>query len=556
MDLQRRVFAAAALALLVLGGKAGAADGPSGMTASTAASTVYYVRYAVSDEAGDDERVHYSYQRAALQPAPRAARQLLLTPLWAQQTDAAGKASYLLDLDPGNPEDAQQIQVLAAGFSSVLPAAGEPEPLQAVDPAAWSALSRRSAPAAQDLLAAQQAPGLRPVTLPAAVAVGDRLQGWQRIAPYRSAKVTLQVIQVTPDAVLMGMHIDDAGAQGEGRVVVRRADGMPIELRMELRFAAIGKRPASTHRVHLADVRHDLMLHMADDLQGYLGYVEQTEQTLRQPPFSRPSSDAAVYARPAVPRGALQPYMVGADELPALQPFMGALWVPSETGNGQWLAIGARADVGARRPPGQARNEQFLISRLHAVDLLDGNGAPIAALAPQRVARTLFFPEKYSAAQNEMVFPFHLPLKAPRQVLQQIAAVRMRVDAEVYQAHATENLKADGRSTINAAATVQHPSPYRATLLQGRQGWKEKTGIYSVAVALDEDGNELPSQQLSIAPYQRVAATRLAEVPLAWENSTLPMRTEIATQRPIASVELRHYRWTSVPQTWVFPMYP
>jgi len=45
-----------------------------------------------------------------------------------------------------------------------------------------------------------------------------------------------------------------------------------------------------------------------------------------------------------------------------------------------------------------------------------------------------------------------------------------------------------------------------------------------------------------------VAAQGEAEpaLPLEWEYRELPYRTEIAAAAPIASVQLRHYRWYTV----------
>ena len=40
------------------------------------------------------------------------------------------------------------------------------------------------------------------------------------------------------EAVLMELSVAGPGAQGDGRLVVARGDGMPIELRMEVRYAA------------------------------------------------------------------------------------------------------------------------------------------------------------------------------------------------------------------------------------------------------------------------------------------------------------------------------
>lgn len=549
MELPVRFHTVVAMALLLVAGVA-AAEEPGNDGAS-----VYYVRHAISSDvdAGDEVSVS-GYYRATLQPSLRGAPQVLLAPLWVQRVDAAGASHYLLDLEPG--KDDKLLDVLENGFVAQVTQEGESGPLRAVDQKAWSTLAKRAPLDAEALLASYQAPGLRPVVLPPSVTVGDSISGWQRLEPYAGVKATLRVLEVTRTAVLMNMIIDGSGAQGEGRLVVRRSDGMPIELRMEIHRAATRTAPASLHRVHLADTRHDLMLHMADELESYVGYVEQTNHQLQQPPFSSPSPEASAYTHRSAALGALEPYMVGAATLPALEPYMGSLWIPAERGNGRWLAIGARAAAGAHPAARNVQYEPVLMSRLHGVELLDARSAPIAGLEAQTVTPTLFFPEKYSAAQNQLSFPFHLPLGAPRTLLDQVEAVRMSVDAEFYAFETSEILTAGEHSTLNPDATVLRPSTHRATLVQDRQTWKQKNGLYSVLVPLDEDGNEMPSEQLSVAPLKPAQPTRLAEVPLAWENSMIPIRTEIATGRPIARLQVRHYRWSSVPRTWIFPMYP
>ena len=551
MDFPRRLYAVTVAVMAMITGAASAATVDSG----PAAPSVYYVRHTVSSgpDAGDEQTLS-SYYEAMLQPAARGGAQLLLTPIWSQQVDAAGHSSYLMDLDSNDATEAAQLAVLGEGFSAEVSRSGETGALRATNQSAWSALSRKSSDTAKALLLRNQAPGLRPVRLPASVAVGDVVAGTQRIAPHGSVEMKLRVIEVTADAVLMELSVAGPGAQGDGRLVVARGDGMPIELRMEVRYAAGKGLPASVHRVHLADTGHDPMLQMSDDVESYVSYAEQVNQTLQRPPFSGVAPDPSAYTHRAAAVGQLEDYMVGAASLPTLMPYLGSFWIPAESGTGRWLAIGARSSLERDPSAGQREHERILMSRLHGVAMLDADGAEIAELQTKRVTPTLFFPEKYSATQNEVSFPFHLPLGAPREVLGRIEAVRMSVDAEVYAFETTEILQPGERSALNPDITLLQPAPHRATLLQGRQSWKAKTGLYSVVVPLDEEGNVLPSEQMTIAPLKPAQPTQLAQVPLAWENARLPMRTEIATARPIAKLQVRHYRWSSVPTTWTFPM--
>lgn len=551
MDFSRCLYAVAAAAMAMIACAASAAT----VEPAHGAPAVYYVRHTVSSgpDAGDEQSLS-SYYEATLQPSARAGTQLLLAPIWSQQVDAAGHSSYLMDLDPNDATEAAQLAVLGEGFSAEISRSGETGALRATNQSAWTALSKKTPDAANALLLRNQAPGLRPVRLPASVAVGDVVAGTQRIEPHGSIETTLRVIEVTPEAVLMELSVAGSGAQGDGRLVVARGDGMPIELRMEVRYAASKGLPASVHRVHLADTGHDPMLQMSDDVESYVSYAEQVNQTLQRPPFSGVAPGPSAYTHRAAVLGELEDYMVGAASLPTLMPYMGSFWIPAEGGTGRWLAIGARSSLERDPTAGQGQHERILMSRLHDVAMLDADGVEIAGLPTKRVTPTLFFPEKYSATQNEVSFPFHLPLGAPRDVLGRIEAVRMSVDAEVYAFETTEILQPGERSKLNPDITLQRPAAHRATLLQGRQSWKAKTGLYSVVVPLDEEGNVLPSEQMTIAPLKPAQPTRLVQVPLAWENGSLPMRTEIATARPIAKLQVRHYRWSSVPTTWTFPM--
>lgn len=549
MDLAAGVRRVVVVALLAIAGGGSASE-----TAHDQPS-VYYVRHDIlRGDAGDDEALRVGYYRAVLQPAANGGTQVRLAPLSAQTLDGAGEATYLLDLDPEDADDRARLDVLASGFVVEMTGRGEPEPLRAADPGAWSTFAEKSPVAAEMLRLGYQAPGLRPMQLPASVATGDRMIRWQRIEPFGRIKTDLQIIDVTPDAVLMQMVLAAPGAEGEGRVVVRRSNGMPIELRMEVRVAAAKDQPATRHRVHLADMDADPMMYMADELESYVSYVEQINQQLGQPPFSAPSPSPSAYSRRLAAPGELESFMVGADALAGTAPITGAFWNPSANGNSRWLAIGARVLGSVRPPDGAGQPEPMLMARLQRVELLDADGVPIPGLQTQQVKRVLYLTEKYSVAQNELEFPFHVSLGTRRELLGRIEAVRMSVDAEVYAFESTETLKLGEPSRLNPAITLQMPSATRVTVLHDRQSWKMQTGLYSVVVPLDAQGNVLPAEELTVASLKAAAPTRLADLPLAWENGRMPMRTEIATPRPIARLQVRHYRWKPVAKIWTFPM--
>lgn len=552
MELRRLRYLLATLAMLVSAGISTA----QATTSRTPTESVYYLTHSSSDPLNAEEQVErVAFYHASVLPVSRGGgREVIVRPLWVKHMDAAGQSRLMMDLDPADPDDTASVKILTRGFSTTVPSGGPPPPLRALDQTAWKQLERSSAAAARTLVATYQAPGIHPLPVTPSIKAGDVLTGWQRIEPYSSVETKMKVVEVTPDAVLMEVAIEDAAAQGEGRMVVQRTDGMPIELRLEIRYRPTKAQPASVHRLHLADIEHDPMLAMTDDPQEYTSYVEQIEGTLGRPPFSAPSDDAAAYTHRPVVLGELEDYMVGADVLPGLESFMGAFWIPSDEGRRR-LTLGARLIVPAR--PGRteaSRQEAVLMSRLRGVQLLDESGSPVHGLDAVPVTRTLFVADRYSVGQDEAGFPFHLPLDTPDDALDRIAAVRMDVDAEVYDYESVETLAIGQQSAINNDLQVRVVSPQRVTVLHGRQSWKEKTGVYSVVEALDAQGNVLPSERVLVAPLAPASPTRLVEVPLAWENGRIPLCTEIASSRPITGLQIRHYRWRSVPRSWTFPV--
>lgn len=103
MDFPRWLCVLTVAVTALITGAASAATAGS----NPAAPSVYYVRQTVSSgpDAGDEQTLS-SYYEATLQAASRAGTQLLLAPIWSHQVDAAGHASYLMDLDPNDATEA------------------------------------------------------------------------------------------------------------------------------------------------------------------------------------------------------------------------------------------------------------------------------------------------------------------------------------------------------------------------------------------------------------------------------------------------------------------
>lgn len=518
---------------------------------------VYFVRHSVrGPDLLDPSVSQIGYYGVTSRGSKGDTRAVTLRPLWSRESAGAAGLLNITAMDPAQPDEKLLLDALNGGFLATVPAKGEPGALQPVDAAKWAAFKAHDAQAAAYQLTHRQVPGLRPMALPSTVEVGDQLTERLRLEQLGTFEVRLQVLQVTPDDVLLSMAFDDAGVRGDGRKVVRRADGMPIEMRMHLEHDAVGDAPAAIHEVHAADMAYDLQLDMAYDVEMYRSYLDQVRQTLREPPYGALSDEPGHYVLSTIAPGELDAHMVGADMLAGYEKQMVFGRVAVEGQRGPTLALGAPGRLSKTVHDDPMQAGPLLIARLDAVELLDGKGAVMKDVIANPVLDTLFFTEAYRISDDELQFPFHLPLGTPREVGDRIGTVRMQVRAEVYTWDSVEVIDLGSQSARNPNARITSSAPHRVTMLQDREVLKSDAGVVTTLVALDADGKEIPAAQMTMVPLKDSAPTTRWELPLGWEHRDVPMHTELAASRPIAKLQLRHYRWHLEPRQWDFRKIP
>lgn len=529
----------AALLCAILPGIANAAGPEPGL---------YYIRHAVHNaDAPDVDIGSVGFHHATLSKEEAGGRRVHIKPLWIRAADGLERDAGSAALDPQVPLDAEIIAVMHAGFLSAIAPSGEPGPLQSADSQAFGRLKRRDGSIAERQLQMSQAAGLRPMPLPSGLRAGQHLRVPMRLEPYGPLVAEAQVLEVSPEDVLLTLKVAGKALRGTGRAAVRLSDGMPIELRMRLESDARASIPASRHDVHLADMRHAPHLEMAQDLAMYQDYVAQIQQTLMSAPFGGSQSDPAMYSLTDIPVGALQPHMVASEALPDLERNMGFAWVPAAGRGAAALAIGARARL-SRGPA----DEAVLVARVGPVQALDATGEVLADIVAQSILPQLYLGDRFTASEHEPGFPFRLPVGLAQPARERIHTLRMPVMAEVYSWHSEETVSVHQPSSVNAGVELELSAPTRLSVVHARSPQRASVGLWTVAVPLDADGKEIPARQLSILPITIKGVETLDELPLAWESRNVPYRVEIAAQAPIHQLQLRHYLWTLEPRMWAF----
>lgn len=525
-------------------------DPSTSQAASPPPEALYFVRHSVTRELTQDVPLnHVGLYQVALLEEPKAGRSVRIRPLWIRHADAPASDIDTSALDPDKPQDRPAIAVLRAGFASKIAPSGAAGELQAIDAQASAALKKLGGDRATQQALLAQAPGVRPFVLPEHLESSQQLPAAMRIEPYGAFVAQAQVLELTSEAAVLSLRVDEKHIKGSGRAVVRLRDGMPIELRMQLEHAATRAVPASSHHVHVADMAYDPRLDMAEDLAMYQDYVGQIEQTLAGIPFNGTLDEAGLYSLTPTASGQLQPYMVGSEVLPGLEPNMGFGWVPLAQTGRTGLALGARLS-------GVNTEEAMLVARTGPVIALDADGERLDDVPLQTVTPQMYLGSHFTASEEQLNFPFRLPLGTSPSVRDRIHTFRMPVMAEVYNWHSVETIAAGAQSAVNAGLEVELGSPTRVTVRHPRGPQRQSVGLWTVVVPLDAEGKEIPSQQVVVLPIPLKQVTELAEVPLAWESREVPYRTEIAAEKPISQLQLRHYQWVLEPRIWDFRRLP
>lgn len=521
--------------------------------ASAPPQEIYLVRQSLTVDGLQVMPERSSFSAVTVTPGADGSQTVRQRTLWFGPA-GAGSGSGSLALSPDDPQEQQVLAVIGSGFEMTVDAQGVARGVRAVDAPAFAALQARHPELADGMAPREQVAGLRPLRLPEGLAVGQEIVREEPSAQWGTLTSRLRVRALTDDVAVMDVGLEGMGVRGQGRQAVRRRDGMPVELRLELQTEARGGRPAATLRLNVTHLGDGPDLTQTSDADTYRQIRDDTLQALANPPFSAPSDDPGAYRPVRDKEGELADWMLPASALDKLEEQLLFAARPNANGHRPWLAIGGQFGV---PPPGTTDDgvmPPMVVAHLRSVALLDAQGAALPGVAPVLTLRKLVAADRYRVNENEVMFPFRLPLQATAAQLRPLDAVRMAVDVEVYEWAEAERVAAGAQSQRNPDARIVWTAPQRLSIDQARPPATVREGLWTLAVPLDAQGREVPSASMLAPRYIDDPGARdpQAPLPLAREVGAMPLRIDIAAAQPIAAVQLRHYRWKQVPRTWTF----
>lgn len=472
--------------------------------------------------------------------------------LWSAPT-GSGVGRSTLALEPDTPDAQALLEVMAAGIDMHLDDQGRVTEVRSLAPQAWQALTARQPYLAELLTSSEQALGLRPRRLPAALTVGQHLVQHDATQGLGAIVWRMQVRAVTADAVVLDTTVEGDTLRGSGRQALRRADGMPLEARFEFHVAA-GKNgtPATTHRMHLANLAEIATPDVLSDEDGASAH-DATDEALRRPPFSAPSRDPADYVVDSQEDGTLEPWMLDAAALPRIEKSLLFGLRPDARTSRPLLRLGgemrAARDISDNTPTAPPL---VVSARMREVELLDHAGRALPHLRAVPVQHLWMLMESYQIGESDLAFPLRLPLDTRAAQLEALDSLRATVDVETYQWDGSESLAQGQSSQRNPQARIVWTSPQRVTVLQDLPPPAQTRGVWTTAVPVDAAGRPIAAATQMAGRTAGTGTREGRERPLSWEQDRLPLRLEIATAQPIAALKLRHYRWETMSRQWVF----
>ena len=506
-----------------------------GVEASPVDPQVVFIAHDVTpDRARARAQPYRAYVDVSMQSAPDSASQLRIRPLWVGGRGSSTRGS--LALDHRDDGDRAAIDILERGFTLTLPGNGGGAALHPADLAGWQAASGSSD--AQFLaLLRLQALGLRPVTLPAAPQLGQRLTHLERGGDFASLATRMRVRALTPKIVLLDLEFEGDGLSGHGRQAVRRQDGRPLETRLYL-TSRDGQATPETHRLYLVDMATEPVLDLEHPLSPPEGVFNVTAERLAAPPFSARSDDPALFATDPIEAGTLEAWMLP-DDGSALDMALAFDVLSHHDGGRPHIVLRADGSPAARAP-------RVVFMHLRDVQLLDAAGQPLPDATPTVTQPSFRMHAGMRLDETRVSFPFRLPLTVSESTLQPLSRIRLTADTRVYRWDRAEPVPYRGQSTHSADTVIEWTSPYRATLRQAAPAAGDPQSRWTTAVPIDAAGREIASAQLFVGRASDAASDwrTLDAMPLLQLDPERAVdRTEIATRAPMAGLRLRHYRW-------------
>lgn len=512
---------------------------------------IFFVRHVVTMDGGTRSSVAQSSFNAVLVTKQNDGAQTVRERiLWSRQT-GTGYSSGTLSMNPDDADEKQVLALLAGGVSATLDKDGSLRDVQAVDQQAYAALTQRRPEAAA--MFGPQAPStdLRPLTLPDSLSVGQEFTR-KNSSTFGVVTARMRVAALTDEVAMVDVTVEGDGVHGGGQQAIRRRDGMPIEMQVELVRDAKGDVPATTVQISAVNMAHPPEMEIGLDAGMYRLNRDVAREALAKPPFSAPSDDTNVYRRQPDKDGELAPWMMSTAILDQIDGHLLFGVIEERNASRPLIAMGGKMPGASSNGGGSDQLRPVVIAELRKATLLDASGRELPDLAAVLVHHKIMFMDEYRAMEKDTDFPFRLPLQTRAAQLTGLETIRLDVGVETYTWAGSETVNTGEQSKDRVGPRIMWTGPQRVTLEQARMPFGMPKGEWTIAVPLDAQGRQIPSASLETSAYLDEPDPQHPRTlpPLDWEHRRLPLRQEIATAQPIVALQLRHYHWEQVPREW------
>jgi hypothetical protein len=513
---------------------------------------VYFLREVVTVEGDTPTSVmQSSFSAVRLSRHEDGTQTLRQRTLWWRQTGGDEDLSKR-GMDPERAEDQSLLALLASGFDLRFDKHGEAKNLRPVDKQAAAAVAQHRPDATAMVATRELNAGLRPVVLPDLPSVGQEFTRTEQSDRFGVLSSHMRVAELTDEVALVDMTVTGEGVSGGGQQVVRRRDGMPIEVQFELVRKATAERPATTMQRIVNNMAHPPAMELGADAARYRLNRDNAAESLARPPFSVQTDDARLYYLVREKEGELSSWMLSAAALDSMEKDLMFALMGELHASRPLIVMGGKMSLASSAGVAPGQSSPFVLAELRKVTLLDAAGRELPDLIPMPVYRKLMFTDHFQVMEKDIEFPFRLPLDTRAIQLAGLETIRLDMGVETYTWVGTETVKAGAQPKDNPGARITWTGPRRLTMEQDRTPSDVRTGMWTVAVPVDAQGRQIPSSVLDTGAYIEEKDPQHPQPvpPLDWSHRKLPLRQEIATLQPAAALQLRHYRWQQVPRQW------
>ena len=542
------------LGLVLLVGCTEQADTKRIGTAKADEDEVYFLREVITVQSDTPTSItQSSFNAVRLNRLDDGTQTLRQRTLWWHQTGGDETLSTLR-MDPERADDQALLAQLAGGFDVVLDKDGGAKDFRPVDSPAAATLAQRGPDAAATFAPRALNAGLRPLVLPDDPKVGQEFSRAEQSDRFGALNSQMRVTELTDDVALVDIKVTGEGVHGGGQQVVRRRDGMPIEVQYELVREATADTPAASMQRIVNNMAHPPAMELGADAAAYRLNRDAAAATLGKPPFSVQTDDARLYYLVPEKEGELASWMLSQAALDKMEEGLMFALLDERYAARRSIVMGGKKPL---PPSGSAPGQfsPFVLAELRKATLLDAAGRELPDLTPMPVYRKVMFVDHFQTMEKDMDFPFRLPLQTRAAQLAGLETIRLDMRVETYTWAGSETVQTGGQPKDNPAARIIWTGPRRLTVEQDRTPSEAPTGMWTIAVPMDAQGQQIPSAVFETSAYLEEKDPQHPQTvpPLDWSHRKLPMRQEMATLQPVAALQLRHYRWEQSPRRWTLP---